>query len=497
MATKAHREKAADPSDELKKQLDLVLGIALRVWRRRLLILAVVPLAVVGFLVGPRLMPPKYASEAVLLYRSVLRSETVLGSDSVVDESSRSRGQRLCSSLWSASTLEQIILGENLYAGTRERLGMRDAVIALREDGSCDLGEADTIRIMFEGPDPDLVFRVTSSLANTLIEIASREGVEQAQKTLLFLEAEERQIAAVLRKKEQEHAEFLHQHPEFLNEPGSNRSGTASAIANPSSTVITLRRQADRLRRQLATAAASAEPQESAPAPPPERELTPESRQAIARAESTLVQARENLSRVRERFTPQHPDVIAAQNSVARAISDVAREKAAAQYVDPPARTSPTPAGPSSADRVRMRAQLNQIERAMQRAVGGGDEPSNQVEQLASLEARWHQLTRELETARSRHEQVASRLFRALILVKATNSGEGSPLVMVDQPYRPGRPSSMGPRRTALMGAAALSFFGFLAIVGLALLDDRIYTAGEVERLSLGKIVHTQRRARG
>ena len=490
MASKVHPPTDEKPGEELQKQIDLAIAIALRFFRRVWLLALTVPLAVAAFLVGPRFRPPVYESEAVLLYRPVLRSDVALG-DTEGGESARSRNQRLCGLLFSAKTLEQVIVGENLYARTRARLSMRDAVVAFREDGSCQGGDANTLRLSFRGGDSESVFRATKRLTDALIDLASQEGAEQARKTVAFLEAEERETAGILRRKDQERAEFLQAHPEFSSdtEPGGRGSQAQG--------VDTLRRQAARLRRQLAapdkpTATQGAQ---GASSPPAEPKLTSESEAEIAAAKASLARAREQLSRARERFTPQHPDVIAAQNAVARAITEVERAKATARYVTPPSALPSLVAQPkpetTEADRARMVTQLVRIEKTLRDQTA--TEPP-QADELASLETKWSELTREVATAKERHEQVAGRLFRASIIARATRAREQSPLVIVDEPYRPTRPSARGARRTGAMVAAAAVFAWLLAVLGLALLDDRIYTKSDLERLKLGGIVHEQRR---
>lgn len=487
MASKVHQGNAVNPSEELRKQLDLAQSIGLRFIRRRVLLALTLPVAIAAFFAGPIAMPPLYASEAVLLYSPGIRSAAVLGDSSARGEPQRNIAERLCGMLFSANTLEEIILSEDLYRGTRAKLGMRDAVLAMRDDGTCRGGEANTIRVGHRGGDPEVVFRVTTRLTEALVKIASREGLEQAQKTRQFLEAEEQQTESALRAKEQERAEFLRQHPEFSSEGGATRPDAALDRA------ATLRRQAERLRRQLAAPTATAPQPTPAPAPTPE--LTPASRTAIAQAEATLNQTQEQLSRARARFTPQHPDVITAQNAVARAMSDLERARASAEYLEtPPA--APVATTNNEEDQERMRKQLAELDSRLRRSTSPTASSNPEVEALTSLEVRWSELSRDLAAAQARHEQVAGRLFYASIIAKATEGGDETSLVMIDQPYRPARPSARGPRRTSLMAVAAAAVAWWVVVLGVALLDNRIYTGGDVERLGLGGIVHLQRRGK-
>ena len=450
--------------------------------------------AVAAGMVTPKMLPPVYMSETLVLYQEVIQTENLLGAQQYRMESRSQIGMRLREMLLSRTNLEQIIKVHNLYPGTVAGRGMIDAIEEFRGKIDCRVRENETFRITFQGEDPDVVFEVTKALSDSLVEQNRQFRTEQAQATKQFLEVEQKRVAAELAQKEQKLAQFLAQHPEFAQDVMMGGAATTGAsvraAARSNATVDTgvnaLERQARRLRSQIAS-----------PAPPPATAFTgpsidPKAAAAIASAEGELAEARRDLQAKLARYTQQHPDVVAAEAKVRSATARLNQARAAAR----PANSPPMPEPPASEEERReaLRKELARVESAIARAKKGQEpdpsEATGESSRIVTLETQWATLNRELNEVRERNEQIQTRLFRASMVASVESSGRASQMVVVDAAYKPKRPSRRGPRRTGAVAAFFFMMLGSMAAFALGFLDDRVYEERDLKKLKLGPILH-------
>jgi DNA repair exonuclease SbcCD ATPase subunit len=316
---------------------------------------------------------------------------------------------------------------------------------------------------------------------------------EQAQATKQFLEAEQKRMAADLSQKEQKLAMFLADHPEFAQDAATSASAAGASVraaARSSATVDTgldaLERQARRLRSQLAS-----------PDPPPASafmgpSIDPKAAEAIAAAESALADARRDLQDKQSKYTQQHPDVVEAQNKVRAALARLNQAKAAARPASAP--MTETPSSPEER-REELKTQLARVEAAIAAAKRGQsaavpEDNSGESNRVVTLETQWSSLNREVNETREQHEQIQTRLFRATMVATVEASGQASQMVVVDDAYKPKRPSRRGAKRTGAIAAFVVLMVGATIALGLGLLDDRVYEERDLKKLALGPIVH-------
>lgn len=473
--------------------INVAVSLIRRTLRRWPVMVGAFVVAVVAALVVPKVMPPVYTSETLILYQEVIQTENLLGAQQYAMESRRQIGMRLREMLLSRTNLEQIVKVHNLYPKTVSGRGMIDAVDEFRAKVDVRVRENETFRIVYQGEDPDVVYEVTKALSESLVEQNRQYRSEQAQATKQFLEVEQKRVAAELTQKEQSLAEFLADHPEFAQDTATSGSATGASVraaARSSATVDTgidaLERQARRLRSQIAS-----------PDPPPVYvggpSLDPKAAEAIAAAESELADARRDLQSKQSRYTQQHPDVVEAQNRVRAAMSRLNQARASARPASAPT-TAETPTT-GEERREALKQELARVESAISRAKRGqtpepGEDATGESSRVVTLETQWATVNRELNEVRERHEQIQSRLFRATMVASVEASGRASQMVVVDEAYKPKRPSRRGAKRTGAVAAFVVLMFGASIAFGLGLIDDRVYEERDLKKLELGPILH-------
>ncbi len=513
------------PREHLTRWLRIVLNM-FRYWPA---IAVAATLAVVAAWAAPQIVKPVYESSAVLLHRELISTSSVLGVQGYQAESNLQRNTRLREMLLSRTTLQQIVDDLGLYADVVSSRGFIDAVEEMRIHTDCKVGTANTFSVRHSGDDPEVVYRVTQRLSETLVAQSASYRREQAESTRDFLDAQHQGTRKELATSEQSLAKFLAEHPEFaydLGASGAYAPGASLRATQPKAlavgpdkvfpadapedrTTLALERQAERLRRQLkadddqrAGGSAPAPAPLLRPRPPPT--VDPAKQQAVDEAQRELTRAEGTLASVLAKYTPKHPDAIAAQARVneARATLNAAVAAAAKATVLP----EPEPEGPtgpaarllSDGERRELTQRLalvnEKIAAAMKAEAKGEPAPIVQDdigERIVALETQWAALNREIDAIRERDQRLQRQLFEASIVAKVEASGNASQMVVIDEPFKPERPARRGPRRTSAIAAMLVLALGFAFALLLSILDDRPHDEVDLRRLNLGPIAQT------
>src|SRR5262249_26133305 len=147
-----------------------------------------------------------------------------------------------------------------------------------------------------------------------------------------------------------------------------------------------------------------------------------------------IVAAQRELEEKRQRFTDQHPDVVAAKQKLAQLRAERAREAVA----PPP---SGGPSELSDAEQAGIRVQLQRIQSMMGEgrdktkvgtASGAGAVTRNEGESIVRVETEWSRLQRDVQEARERNKQLEDLVFRANLIVGAEEVGGAAQLLVVD-----------------------------------------------------------------
>ncbi|MEJ7732061.1 MAG: protein kinase [Polyangiaceae bacterium] len=481
-----------DDAPSASRELARVLGILKRTlyqWRvASVIVLLGIGLGVLFLFVRK----PSYQSETVILYREGIRA-SYLGADA--GESLRNLGVKLREMLFARPRLEHIIDEFGLYPDTKQKRGYVAAVDEFRQDIVFRPRSNDIFAIAYKGRTPDEAQVVAARLAEALVEENTRVRIEQAKIQTEFLSAEKTRREDELKTKERDLAKFLAAHPEFAldlqagagGQQGASVRATAARAAAGDPALQALERQAARSRAIINTPASQPLPLNPG-GPPPDPTLLAAKNQA----DQALGSARSTLADRQQRYTEQHPDVLAAKARVKEAEDAVRRADDAllASQSGGGGRSSgggdDTPYEPG-AERGRVQGQLSKIETeiALRRKKASTDDPaeaSETVNRVVALETEWARISRDAGEARERMAELEAKYFRAQIEASSELGGYAGQMLIIDPAYKPTQP--LPPGKTAvLLGAVGAALALALAICLLrALLDDHLYEPSDMPR---------------
>jgi uncharacterized protein involved in exopolysaccharide biosynthesis len=442
------------------------------------------------------LKPRVYKSETLMLFREGIRSSDLGGPDSGGDPA-RKLGLKLKEMVFSRTSLAKIIDEFKLYPKIMDDRGYVDAVDEMRTHIAFRVKDGDTFGLSFEGEDPRRVQAVTARLAEMLMGENTKTRSEQAEVTKEFLDAEKTRAEGELKEKETNLAKFLSKHPEFAKEtvaPGAGGAGTAfrataskaaAAGTTRDPTLLALEREASRIQERLGVPMKKKTVGESQADP----RLVAE-RQA---AESEVQQAQRDVADKLAQFTEQHPDVRAAKSRLKGAEGRLrkAQEAITADLAGAAAKKVQSDDDEGIIDRGTLEAQLRKVQdeisqhKAKQKAKEGPTEVSSGAQWIVALETEWTRLNREVSEARERNQQLQDKQFKASMAESAAASGRNAQMVVIDPAYKPTHPAKLG--RTVIVGVGVGASFAIMLflLIGLALLDDRLYDRVDIERLEL------------
>ncbi len=490
----------------VRQQADRLLALlrhAFRFWGTGLLLLG---LGCVAALAVAVTRPRIYRSEALILYQERIAASALGREES--SETGRRIGLRLRELVLSRTRLEQLIKEFDLYPQVVDERGMAEAVDLMRGKIGFKAREGDTYALSFEGEEAGLVQKITAKLTEALVAENKRSAVEVAAGTKEFLDAEAARIEEELKKRESRLAKFLSEHPAFATEQaratgsiaGVTSEAKKSALSAPrrrssDPRIDALDREAERIQARLQPVSMPVPPSAS----PEAKEVAEEWSRRKAEAQRALEAAQRDLADKRQTFTDEHPDVKQAKgrlDSAMRLLDEVQlnsmRDMARLQ-----GRTAPSLPPPTidekqrlQADLVRVQLDLAHYKAAVRKAESGkAPEPeketaSSEADNIVKLETTWVQFSREVTEAQEQRREVEAKRFTADIRDRM-QSERGSNMQVIDAAYKPTRPVRGGRAQAALLGGGISLALAAMLMLLRALLDDRVYTRDDVERLGL------------
>jgi capsular polysaccharide biosynthesis protein len=422
------------------------------------------------------LRKPTYRSETVVLY-----SQGTDGGDAA-EQSAQPRNVtvRLKELLMSRRKLEGVIAEFALYPDVRRTHGMVDAVDELKRNIDFRAPGGDTFSIAFEGASPSQAQRITTRLAQLVIEEDSGLRKKQSGVARDFLVTEKGKTETKLRGAERELASFMAEHPRFALDATPLTTGAAirASIASGTSRGTAIPASAVRFRPGSVGPRASASDPKVAQAGIREMVRDPNSEEA--RASAALAAAHANLADHLGRFTAAHPDVRAAGAAVERAEGRLALLTTDSDSMAP-ATLPPVANGTKRPEPARIASKQPRTTAAM---VKNGIAADSREGDVVVLETLWSRLTRGVTEARQRQDQVEAHLFRADILASSASSGHGLQMTVIDPAYFPARAVPPGRTTIAAVCLALSLVLGVLGALLRAIFDDRIYDRRDAARFA-------------
>lgn len=463
--------------DELQ-QLFRLIRRTIRAWRRGLATFLVV---LVIALVASFLWPRQYKSEAVIHYREGIQwtqSEAAGGGGG----GGRRVGQTMKDMLLARAQLAKVIQEMGLYPRLVRSGHVAEAVEEMRLATGFKFDQSDVFVISYAGSSPEEAQRVTTRLTEILRDESARTRSEQARVTVAFIESEQKRTEAELNAKEAVLLRFLARHPEFAQEQvlmGAHGRAARQPDASQSgpdpdgAALAALRREEDRLRRQISSPGPSAV---RAPQDPSFITARNDAEAALRAAERTLADRRSN-------YTEQHPDVQAAIASLKLAQETYRRATEAATAREP----------------ALMRQRLEQVQQdiaAFRRLSPRGRTgprvagvTAEAAQQIVQLESEWTRLSREVAEARERAQQLDARHFTASIQANMATGGQVPQINVIDPASLPARPLGPSRSRVAILCLLVALTFGLGVALLSAASDDKVYDRTDLERSGLGPVL--------
>ncbi len=448
---------------------------------------------------------PQYQSQARLLHNERLDSKLLLGRDAATR--SRNLGLKYQELLLAKPQLEKVITELNLLQEVVEKDGMDAAIGELKPLIKFQVRGSNMFNISFTSVSPETAQKVTALLTEILTSEDRRLSQDKALLTKEFLIKQKTERSTELVKRQRELNQFLAENPAFALDtttgPGAavraaagdgKSSGPVTAIetkdADPRLTPLL--RHKRRIKASL-----------DAPEKPAGRVTkTPEEIEAervIRTARNELERAQNDLESKQARFQPAHPSVRAAQKKVNEAEQRLARAQAT---------VLPPPPKQTKQDRDAMQRELTEVERKIaavraqirrEKAAKKTGEPQEESaepvvqeepeNEIVVLENQHAWLKDAVAEARRRVNETDTALSKAEIKASQQLADEGAVLNVIEPPSLPGKPEGKGPLMLIIAGFLGFTVFGVVLSMALALVDDRLYTAGDLENLGIAPVV--------
>ena len=446
-----------------------------------LLIPAAVGLAAMPLLAT--LAPPRYRSDALILVVPQRVPENYV--KQTVSQTVEERLPAITEQILSRSRLERIIVDMDLYKAERAHEVMEDVVQRMRREISTSTAakEVDSFRVSYVSDRPDTARRVTERLASLYIEQNLRDRENQAVNTSQFLDTQLAEAKTHLIEQEKKLEAYRRAHDGQLP---TQVPGNLQAIQNSNLQLQALNDSTNRaLERRLLIERQIADTQ-AVPLPP-----TPSASSTDAAPLGTTSQqleiARARLAFLLQRFTPNHPDVVAMQRMVADLATRLEQETVAGvgQTEAPPI----TPAEATQRKRILdLKAEKDVIdhqlasnraeEERLKRTIGGYQ---SKVDMLPTRESELVELTRDYSTLQTAYANLLMKREESVIAANLERRQIGEQFTLLDAASMPQRPYNQAQRLATLFaGVGAGLMLGVLAIGFLEYRDSSFRYEDEV-----------------
>ncbi|MDA3922473.1 MAG: hypothetical protein PF501_17610 [Salinisphaera sp.] len=341
--------------------------------------------------------------------------------------------------------------------------------ISLRRSG----GKTDLYRIGYTSGSPKTAQAVVQEVINIMTRMAVGDNQNgDSKQATKFLSKEVDKYRQRLNQTEHELATFKKQHAELM--PGKDdysaqvRSANAS-ISNMQDELAVARDRKASLQQQLSGKGSGG--------------TSPAQSRQIQSIDQQLAQSQNKLQQLLAKYTPQHPDVIAEKNDIARLkqqrTQTLARLRANPSAIEPVTGPDGTSGLSSELDSVNTKIRTLQysIQRQqsqLSKLKAGADDMTNAQGQLAEL-------SRNYQVTEDQYQKLLTRLYSARLSTDVEQSNDPLKFRVIDPPEKPAQPT--GPQRTilialALVGAigAGLAFAFFLSQIRPVFINRRSLT---------------------
>ena len=450
--------------------------------RRRWWILLPFAIGLAAAPVLARLAPERFRSEALLL---VIPQQ--VPNDYVTPTMTQSIEERLpaiTDQILSRSRLEQIIRQMDLYKSEQSREVMEDIVQRMRKDVTTSAAGKDvnSFRVTYVSDSAETARKVTERLASLYIEQNLKDRENQADSTSQFLTTQLDEAKRRLIEQEKKLEEYRKSHAGQLP---SQLQGNLQAIQTASLQLQSINESTNRaqerrllIERQIADTQVVPLP---TPAPAPAENVAPST-------EQQLELARARLTFILQRYTPEHPEVVSLQRTIAELSAKLEGETpgaAAAEEQKKPV----TPAEAAQQKKILdFQAELavidyqlsaNRTEAArLQTAI---TEYQSKVDIVPTRESELVELTRDYGTMQAAYTNLLVKREDAMLAGNLERRQIGEQFKLLDTASMPERPYNEVQRLAVMASGAGVGLvLGLLAVAFLEYRDRSFKSEEEV-----------------
>jgi len=444
----------------------------LSVWRmlrkqRRLLAFWLVLLLLASG-VAVALWPPAYRAQATVLVvpQNVPEQYVTSAASANVQE----RLAAISKQVLSSARLEKIIQAHSLYQRQRRWKTNEEILERMRSDIRIELekswgrGSAGSFKISYLGENPQVAMEVTAHIGSFFIEENFRSREDNAQGTSEFLNDSVEKARRQLEELEARLVDYRKRHGGPAAQQEATLLGQIQQLdrERQSSEDAVTRARRERTEAEAFLFTVESSPGlASAPPPPPDSPFEP----------SDLERARTQLRMLETRYSPAHPDVLAAR----RMLAELERSRPGRK--ERPA--LPAPAQPRDRDATqRLIALRLRREQAAEQAERADAERQRLVRELAALRSRLASLPveeqelatliRDYDVSKSHYAALLDKRFAAEMAADLEHRQKAERFVMIDPPRLPEKAQS--PNRPLL--AVGLGLLSLVLSPAFALLPE-------------------------
>jgi polysaccharide chain length determinant protein (PEP-CTERM system associated) len=429
--------------------------------RRRWVIL--IPFAV-GVAMAPvlaRFAPERYRSETLIMVVPQRVPDSYV--KSTITDSIEDRLPSITDQILSRSRLERIIQEMDLYKDERARQVMEDVVARMRLDVTVGVvgKEGDSFRVSYISEQAETARKVTERLASLYIEQNLTDRNNQAESTSQFLSTQLEEAKRRLIEQEKRLEEYRKQHAGQLptQMPANLQAIQNANVLLQSLNDSTNRAQERRLLIERQLADTKSEPLSLAtssggPAAPPPTTIAQQ-----------LEIARARLAAFLQRYTPDHPEVVSLERTIAELSARLGEEtplSATQATVERPL----SPAEALQRKRILdLQAELAVVDHQIasnraeeQQLKGAIASYQGKVDAAPTRESELVELTRDYSTLQSAYASLLMKREDSMIAANLERRQIGEQFKILDPASRPERPANQMQRFQIMASGAAAGF---------------------------------------
>ncbi|HEY2445524.1 MAG TPA: XrtA system polysaccharide chain length determinant [Rhizomicrobium sp.] len=437
------------PADNTRREnlRSLLLEQAVTVWKRKWLVITVAWLVCLAGWAGVMVVPQRYESDA-RAFVDVNGLLTPLLKGLVVDTTPSESEDYLRQTLLSRPNLEQVIVLANLGGPTPSGVQHEELVDSLASTIKVTTDGTNLVSIAYVNRDPQVAKNVVDALLTVFAEKAANSSRVEMDKARAFLTSQIAQYEIQLRTAEQRRAAFRKKYADYFTDTGIARPDVmAQQLAQ-------LRDQyEDAITKRNALAAQMGQvPQLLSVASAPS--VSNSGQIIVASPETRLAQAKRNLADLRLMYTDKHPDVIAAEHSVAGLEADVNSERKVGGSSE-----GKTQISNPAYEQLRLRlidAQtiIPTLKQRLDKATTEYEHAKALSGDIPDIQAKSQDLDRDYDVIKANYDELVKRREAANLSQAADDRADRTQFRIVDPPEVPIFPSF--PNRALLFSLATL-----------------------------------------